>query len=195
MNVTSTTRFSGFYRLLTGLMLALLLGQAVAADTGLRFREFSIHAGNSPQSLLSSLKLDYQLTPYLREGLLNGMTLENEINFELEWHNTWWWNTRKRLYSVKAELKYHTLSKQYQVFRTGTKESWSYPNLVSALNRMGTLVDEPLPNLPPAAYNNDASIFVSAKLTPKTLYLPLKIQALFSDRYSLEAEGVMWPIP
>lgn len=194
MNTTSMS-LTGLYRLLTGLLLVMLLGQAVAADSGIRFREFSVHASDKAKQLLTSLELDYQLTPYLREGLLNGMTLQNEINFDLEWHNTWWWNTRKRLYSVKAELKYHPISKQYQVFRTGTKQSWNYPNLVSALNQMGSLVDEPLPALPQNAYNSDAAIVVSAKLTPKTLYLPLKIQDLFSDRYSLEGEGVVWPIP
>jgi hypothetical protein len=60
---------------------------------------------------------------------------------------------------------------------------------------MGHLEDQPLPALPENAYHNDASLFVVAKLTPKSLHLPLKVQALFTDRYSLESEGVMWPIP
>ena len=60
---------------------------------------------------------------------------------------------------------------------------------------MGHLEDYPLPALPQNAYGNDASLVVGVRLSPKTLHLPLKIQALFSDRYALESEGVMWPIP
>lgn len=196
-------RVNGSYQLLAGVLLALLLGQilallpgqTIAAENGIHFREFSIHAAENPRVLQTNLKLDYELTNYLREGLLNGMTLENEIHFDLEWHSNWLWNSRQPFHTITSELKYHPLSKQYQVFRSDTQENWSYPNLLSALNHMGTLTDEPLPPLPQNAYNNDASIYVSAKLTPKTLYLPLKIQALFSDRYSLESEGVMWQIP
>jgi hypothetical protein len=194
MNVASIN-YRRLRRLLSGLLLALMLAQAGATENGIYFREFSIYPGEQPQTLLSKLQLEYQLSDYLREGLLNGMTLENEIQFNIEWHNTWWWNTRRRLQTLKAELKYHPLSKQYQLVRLDTGENWSFPTLIGALEQMGHLEDQPLPALPENAYHNDASLFVVAKLTPKSLHLPLKVQALFTDRYSLESEGVMWPIP
>lgn len=191
----TTARISRFYRFLAGLLLACLLGQAMAADNGIHFREFSIRNLNQSRALVNNLKLDYQLTDYLREGLLNGMTLENEIRFTLEWHHTWWWNTQKPLATVRAELKYHPLSKQYQVVRQDTRENWNFPNLPAALEQLGTLADYRLPKLPENAYHNDASIFVTATLSPKSLKLPLKLQELFTDRYSLQSDGVLWPIP
>jgi len=194
MNVAAIT-LRGLRQLLLGLLLALLLGSALAEEASVHFREFSVYPGEQPKSLLSNVKLDYQLSDYLREGLLNGMTLQHEIRFNLEWHNTWWWNTQRRLQTIKAELNYHPLSQQYQLVRLDTGENWSFPTLIAALEKMGALEDYPLPALPQNAYNNEASIFVTAKLSPKSLNLPLKVQALFSDRYSLESEGVMWPIP
>lgn len=176
----------------------LLLPVGLWADVqepGVSFREFSIYAGEQPGSLQTSLQLDYQLSNYLREGLLNGMTLESDLSFELEWHHSWWWNTRRPLLEIKRELSYHPLSRQYQVVDPATGDNWSFPTLIAALEQLGTLADYPLPELPADAYHRDASLFVTATLTPKTLYLPLKVQALFSDRYSLESEGVMWPIP
>ena len=187
-----------WHRLLTpctALLLGLWLNTVSAEDTGISFQEFAIHTGDTPQTLVSDIRLTYQLSDYLREGLLNGMTLENELSFTIEWHNSWWLNSQKRLSSVKSELTYHSLSKQYQVVRQDTNETWNFPTLIAALEQMGKLEDYTLPALPDSAYHSDAAIFATAKLTPKSLYLPLKIQALFSDRYALESEGVMWPIP
>lgn len=184
------------YDWLIGLVLALFLVASPAfASADISFREFSMHQDSGSGQILANVALDYQLTPYLRNGLLNGMTLQHEIRFSLEWHNAWWWNDNKPLASVKTELSYHSLSRHYQLVRLDTNEHWNFPTLPSALNKMGTLTDYALPPLPANAFNNDASIFVTASLRPESLELPLKVQALFSDRYSLESEGVMWPIP
>ncbi|WGZ94513.1 MAG: DUF4390 domain-containing protein [Candidatus Thiothrix putei] len=180
--------------LLTGLLLCALWGQALAAESHLQFREFSIRI-QPPKQLLTNFKLDVELSDYLREGLLNGLTLQQETRFTLEWHNTWWWNTQKPLVVVKTELKYHPLSKQYQVVRPDTKENWNFPNLSAAIEQMGTLSDYRLPALPEDAWGDNAAIFVTATLTQQSLELPLKLKSLFSDRYSLESDGVLWPIP
>ncbi|MBJ6608766.1 MAG: DUF4390 domain-containing protein [Candidatus Thiothrix moscowensis] len=196
MTATGLHGYYWYYRLMLSLLLLLCLPQTVLAEDGsIRFREFAIHRSEDASVLQASLKLDYQLNQYLRDGLLNGMALENEIRFELEWHNAWWLNSRKQWHTVKTELKYHPLSKQYQLVNSASRESWSFPNLAGALLKMGALADYPLPALPDNAVNNDAFIAVTARLTPKTLYLPLKIQSLFSDRYSLESEEMLWSVP
>ena len=186
-------------QLLFGSILLFCLGFPVsmAAADGIAFQEFSIQqdSDTQPSTLRATVKLDYQLNDYLRDGLLNGMTLESEIRFELEWHNAWWWNDSKALDKIKTELKYHSLSQHYQLVRLDTNEHWNFPTLISALEKMGTLKNYELPALPAKAYHNDAAIFVTAKLKPQAMELPLQVQALFSDRYSLESEGVMWPIP
>ncbi|QTR51099.1 DUF4390 domain-containing protein [Candidatus Thiothrix anitrata] len=184
------------WRWLLSFWLVLWLGTAVAeVMPGVNFRGFAVNEGESPRTLVTQVQLDYQLSQYLRDGLLNGMTLEHSINFGLEWHQSWWWNTRRHLASVKAELKYHPLSKQYQLVRLDTGEDWSFSTLIAALEQMGRLEDYTLPQLPESAFGNDASLVVVARLVPKALHLPLKIQALFSDRAALDSEGVMWPIP
>jgi len=181
--------------LVTGLLvLCTGLGQVQAAENSIRFQEFSIQI-QPPKQLVTSLKLDYDLSDYLREGLLNGLTLQNETRFTLEWHNTWWWNTQKPLVVVKTELKYHPLSQQYQVVREDNKQNWNFPNLPAALEQLGTLSDYRLPAVPEDAWGDNAAIFVTATLTQQSLELPLKLKSLFSDRYSLESDGVLWPIP
>ena len=195
MTITNLSIMSHLTRLLlAGLLLVSLWGQASAAENGIHFREFSIRI-QKPKQLVTSLILDYELSDYLREGLLNGLTLKSETLFTLEWHNNWWWNTQKPLARVKTELKYHPLSKQYQVVRLDTKENWSFPTLPTAVEQMGTLADYRLPALPTDAWGDNAAIFVEASLTQQSLELPLKLKSLFSDRYSLQSDGVLWPIP
>lgn len=179
-----------------GLWLIFGIISPLLAAEEIKIREFSFTPlDNNPDILLANLKLDYNLGNYLREGLLNGMTLESEIHFDLEWHSDWWWNTRKSLAVVKSELKYHALSQHYQLLRLDTNENWNFPTLASALERMGTLKDYMLPDLPEDVHHNNASIVVYSRLAPKALQLPLKIQKLFAERDSLESEGVVWSIP
>lgn len=191
----TTVNVSWLYRLLAGVLLLATVGVGWATEDRIAFKDISLHPAEQAQVLVSDIQLEYQLSDYLRNGLLNGMTLESEVSFILEWHSTWWWNTQKKLVSVRSRLKYHPLSKQYQVVRLDNDKSWSFPNLVSALEKLGELQNYHLPKLPDNAYNNDAAIFITASLRPESLELPLKVQALFSDRYSLTTDGVLWPLP
>lgn len=191
-----TVKNSFFLRILAGLLTGLLLLPGAQAEDDISFVDFSIRPSEQRRVLITDVQLDYRLGDYLRSGLLNGMTLESELLFMLEWHNTWWWNTQKPLASIKMRLKYHPLSQQYQVIRLNDKQHWNFPNLVTALEKMGKLSNYRLPPLPENALDNDAAVFVTAKLRPESLNLPLKMHSLFSDRYSLETTyGVMWPIP
>ena len=75
-----------------GVFLCFWLSTAASGVTpGISFRGFAVTEGESPRTLVTQVQLDYQLTQYLRDGLLNGMTLENAVTFGLEWHQTWWW--------------------------------------------------------------------------------------------------------
>ena len=197
--MTTKTRLSVLLRWMTACWVMALLAIPItpaAAEDGISFNEFSIQStnGNNKQ-LVANMQLDYDLNSYLRNALLNGLTLENEISFELQWHNAWWFNDSKKIDNIKAELKYHSLSQHYQLLRLDTGEHWNFPSLASALGQMGKISQHNLPTLPGNAFHNNAAIFVTATLKPKSLELPLKIQSLFSDNYSLDSEGVMWPIP
>ncbi|MFN3785298.1 MAG: DUF4390 domain-containing protein [Thiothrix sp.] len=182
---------------LAGLMLVCLMKAVHAADAeqGIRFREFSLLTKPPATAVVNNLRLDYTMNAYLREGLLNGMTLEQEIRFELERYNAWWWNSKTHLVSVHSELQYQPVTKQYQVTRLDTQEHWTFPTLPAALQQLGSLSNYRLPDLPEDAFGNNASIFATAVLAPQSLRLPLKLHGLFSDRYALTSDGVLWPLP
>lgn len=177
--------------LLSGLLWG---GSAKAADEIL-LKEFVITTPEKPTQLVANVSFDYQLNSYLREGLLNGVTLKQTISFDLVWESLWLWNTTRPLDKVETELQYHALSKHYQLERLDTQEHWNFTSLASALDYMGSLVNHKLPALPPNTLGTNAAVVIKVTLAPKSPVLPLKLRLLFTDDYAIESQGVKWPLP
>ncbi len=169
-----------------------LSGSTWAAEEQVRVQEFMLQQDGQTKQWVANIRFDYQLTDYLRESLLNGVTLRNEIRFDLVWHSDWWFNKTENLTSIVTELKYHALSRHYQLFRKDTGENWNFSNLASALEHLGTVQRFSLPALPPKAYKSDAAIYVEAVLEPKAPQMPFS--ALFSEDHRLVSQGVLWPL-
>lgn len=190
------TRSSLYIKLLLWLMLCIvLIITPVKAGDEILLKEFVVTAPEKPDQLVASVSFDYQLTDYLREGLLNGVTLKQTISFDLVWESVWLWNSTRPLARIETELQYHALSQHYQLVRLDTQEHWNFTSLASALDYMGTLENYKLPKLPLNALGTQAAIVTKVILTPKSPPLPLKLRLLFTDDYAIESQGVKWPLP
>lgn len=180
------------------LMWAVLVPPVAAVTERITVHDFVLYEGGSKERLVASVRFDYDLTEYLRESLLNGITLRSEIRFDLTWHSDWWWNKTEKLDRIVSELKYHALTGQYQLVNKATNENWNFSNLATALQQLGRLDKYPLPALPGSAFQGDAAIYVEARLEPRaseSLGVPAKLATLFSgEKYELISQGVMWPL-
>ncbi|WP_298607628.1 DUF4390 domain-containing protein [uncultured Thiothrix sp.] len=173
----------------------LLATTSFAAEEKITVRDFTLYNNGQNIPLTATLHLDYQLTDYLRDSLLNGGTLTHEVRFNLVWHNDWWFNKSEKFASIISELKYHSLSRHYQVVRKDTGEHWNFSNLASALNHLGSLENYKLPPLPTNVYQANTSLFMEATLSPKEPdSLPLGLSNLFSEDHSLVSQGVLWAL-
>ena len=148
--------------------------------------------------MIADIRFEYQLTDYLRESLLNGITLHNEIRFDLNWHSDWWWNKTESLDKITAALKYDALSRQYQLVNKKSGQNWNFSNLAAALEHLGVVRKHVLPALPTKAFEGDASIYIEATLAPvvaKSLDIPSKLSSLFGNEdHQLVSQGVLWPL-
>ena len=182
--------------LLLGLI-TLFLMQPLQAQDEVLLEDFVLSTPDTkaPDQLVANVRFDYQLNDYLRESLLNGVTLKQTISFDLMWQSDWLWNTTRTLAKIETELQYHALSEHYQLVRLDTQEHWNFPNLASALEFMAVLQGYKLPKLPPKTLGSGASIVLKALLAPNTPQLPLKLRLLFGDDSAIESQGVMWPLP
>lgn len=187
---------SWWMRTLCIILLGWLIATAsFAADEKITVRDFTLYNNGQSKSLTVTLHLDYQLTDYLRDTLLNGGTLIHEVSFSLISHSDWWFNKNEKFASIVSELKYHSLSRHYQVVRKDTGEHWNFSNLASALSHLGALENYKLPLLPTNAYKNDTSLYMEAGLAPKEPdSLPLGLSKLFSDDHALVSQGVLWAL-
>ena len=173
----------------------LIATTSFAAAEKITVRDFTLYNQGQNKPLTATLHLDYQLTDYLRDSLLNGGTLRHEVRFNLVWHSDWWFNKSEKFASIISELKYHSLSRHYQVVRKDTGEHWNFSNLASALSHLGALENYKLPPLPANAYKNDTSLYMEATLAPKEPdSLPLGLSSLFSEDHALVSQGVLWAL-
>lgn len=176
-------------------LILMLQAQVLAGSEEITLQNFSLEASEeNSKVLVANIQFNYQISDYMRESLLNGIALRNEIKFDLVWHSEWWFNKNQKIAEVVTELKYHALSRQYQVVRKDTEENWNFSNLSAALDYVGKIKNFALPELPEAAYQDNASIYVEAVLEPKASSMPLNLSALFSSKNRLVSQGVMWPI-
>lgn len=171
---------------------------ATAAEEQIVVHDFALYQGDSKEKLVANIRFDYYLSDYLRESLLNGITLRSEVRFDLVFHSDWWWNKTEQLDSIVSELKYNALTGQYSLFNEQSDKSWNFSNLAAALQHLGGVNGHALPPLPDKAFANDAAVYIEATLEPrasKSLGVPAKLSSLFSkDKYKLTSQGVMWPL-
>lgn len=154
-------------------------------------RNFTLQADeNNIQQ--ASMFIDYRLPNTIREALTHGIPLVAKVDFTLGQHRSWWWDSVNKLLDIRFQLKYHSLSKHYLLTRLDTTEHWSFSTLGGALQQMGKIPRQSLPQLTNIDVNDNYYLFVKATLAAEALNLPLKFQAYFNNKYQLESEGVLW---
>jgi len=168
----------------------------VWAKEGIYFKRNDIHSIDAANNVyLVSAQIDYQLSPYLEQALLNGIVLNSKTRMVLVKQNNWWWSQVESLSTLDYQLKYHALSRHFLLTRRDTNENWNFRSLTTALRKMGSVVNHRLPALSKDINDGGYEIYLSSDLSPATLRLPLKIQSIFSSQYSMSSEVIKWPLP
>jgi len=180
-----------------GFLVLILFWCAVGwAKEGIHFKRSAIHKVDSANNVyLVSAQLDYQLTPYLEQALLNGIVLNSTTRVVHVKPSSWWWSQAESLSTLNHQLKYHALSRHFLLTRNNTNDNWNFRSLTAALRKMGSVVNHRLPALPKTIHDGGHSIYLSSTLSPATLRLPLRIQSIFSSQYSMSSEVIKWPLP
>lgn len=194
MNVLSN------YQIIKTLLLVLLVSfssAALSADKpGIYFNRHSMHMVDENKSVyLISAQVDFNLSPYLEQALLNGVVLKVDTLIGLGKRRRWWSNDQGNLSTISYQIKYHALSRHFLLTRNDTNENWNFRSLSATLRKMGSIVNYKLPALPAVVKTGNYYLYMNVRLSPATLRLPLRIQSLFSSQYSMASEVVSWPLP
>ena len=147
------------------------------------------------QSYKAQLNIKYQLTDYLHQALLNGVTLKAQLELNYYQPNNWFWNKNESLGGLKFRLKYHALSRHYLLSRDDTNEHWNFGNLPAALRKMGEVRNYKLPRLDKREADDGNVVTAIVHFEPEKIKLPLRVQSLMSSEYSLSSQEARWPLP
>jgi len=171
----------------------LLLLPSFSYAANIDFKDFKLIG--EPSNYKINTRVEFELTDYLRDALLNGVTLNTRIQFRLVKHKSWWFNDDNPLLTISYQLKYHALSRHYLLSRNDTNEHWNFSNLPSAIRKLSEAREYGLPNITEPLGQGKYYIIAAADMKPSTLNLPLRFRSLFSDKFTLTSEGVLWPLP
>lgn len=144
-------------------------------------------------------KIKYPLTPRVNEALDNGVPITFEQDIELihripilgrfwQWESTLWATT------LRYELRYHALSKQYVMQSLDTQYQRNFPSLDSVLNALGSIN---MLNLPPEHLEDidDLILQIRSGLDLYALPIPMRPGALLSNKWQLSSpwKKAVWP--
>ncbi len=174
------------------LVVSFLFAPSITFAEGVTFTNFKLVGSTPKYKILTGV--EFHLTNYLQNALENGVALKARVQFRLIIDRGWWFNKEVTLHTINYQLKYHALSQHYLLTRNDTNEHWNFSNLPATLRKLGELRQYSLPNVQ-LSDGNSHSILAVADMAPETLRLPLRIQSLFSDKYSIASEGILWPLP
>lgn len=144
-------------------------------------------------------QIKYPLTARIEEALANGVPITFLQQLKLEETTTllgdyWAWQDTLWIITLRYELRYHALSKQYVLLALDTHHRRSFLTLESALTALGTI--EAL-NLPPEHLSDleDLSLQLRSKLDLYALPTPMRPGALISSKWKLASPWttIAWP--
>jgi hypothetical protein len=126
--------------------------------------------------------VDYVISPPVREALLNGVSLVFVLEISVLEYHDWWLNSQVADLKQRYQLEYQALSLQYVLENLNTGIQESFPDLGSALRRLGQVVDFPFIDSTLLDSSNKYILQIRVSLDVDELPLPLRVRAyLFSD--------------
>ncbi len=154
-----------------------------------------VQARLGSERLLLRGNIDVALTPKVEEALNNGIPLDFVLEVRLHRRRALIWDETTRSWSARRELRYHALSGQYLVTRSGatpTPTRASFQSLAEALTAAGVL-DESLALEPPLAdTGGDYRVGVRVHLDIEALPPVLRPAAYTSRAWDLNSGWTMW---
>ena len=172
--------------------LLFLISAPVTADE-IDFKDFKLIGQPAKYQVIT--RVEFKLSDYLHKALINGVSIKARVQFRLREHQSWWFDNDVKLLTINFQLQYHALSRHYLLTRSDTNEHWNFTTLPSALRKLSELRKYNLPQIKAPIKSGGYSLFSIADIVPATLRLPLRIQSIFSDKYKITSEGVLWPLP
>ena len=179
--MTSTIRLTVF-----GPLLFVLLVESSWAQFSVR----QLQAVNQGSEIKIITELDLVFSEPLEEAVEHGVNLQIVTEFGQD-QNSWIGGGFKVLESLKYRLSRNTLSGRYVVHHVDKDQMRTFPSLGRALQHIAI---PPIVTLAVDGLEHTDTIAVRTYVDTYALPSPLRLQAFFSRRWSLDTTWTVWPI-
>lgn len=163
-----------------------------AADAKGRFEVSSAYTTLRDGVYYLNAQISYDLPPKAEEALESGVTLNLEVQIEVERSRRF--RTDKQIADLRQRysIQYHALSERYIVRNLNSGEQTSFASLTAAEERLGVLSD--IPVLDSALLTPGARHYISlrAVLDIRRLPVPLRLFAAFLDDWRVASKWFTW---
>ena len=129
-------------------------------------------------------------TEPLQQAVDHGVTLQIVTEFGLPKEN-WYGRDFVLLKEIRYYLSRNALSGRYVVYQQDRDETRTFPSQIEALRHISI---PPIVLIPMADLEGAENLAVRTFVDTYKLPSPLRLQAFFSRRWSLDTDWTLWPI-
>ncbi len=170
-----------------------LLLLAFASFSELALAQFSVQhlqISSNDSNLQIITKLNLVFTEPLTQAVDHGVTLELVTEFGIP-RERWYGRQIESLKELRYFLSRSALSGRYVIYQQDRDETRTFPSLTKALEHISI---PPILLVPTTDVLNADDLAVRTYVDTYKLPSPLRLQAFFSQRWSLDSGWTLWPI-
>ena len=171
-----------------GLMLIALASFSKLAMSQFSVQQLHVSSNDTNVQLITELQLIF--TEPLQQAVDHGLTLQIVTEFGLP-KEYWYGREIVLLKEIRYFLSRNALSGRYVVYQQDRNETRTFPTQTAALRHISI---PPIVLIPTIDLGDAENIAIRAFVDTYKLPSPLRLQAFFSRRWSLNTDWTLWPI-
>jgi hypothetical protein len=139
-------------------------------------------------------RVDYPVSPAIRDALRDGITLSFELDARVDRERRFWFDSNIVDVTLRRELSYHAVSDRFIVRDTRSGDLDTFATLEEALDYLGRVNAWPIlvePQLDGGNYT------ISVRAGVRRGHLPASLRALlfWTDDWARQSEWYTWSLP
>jgi hypothetical protein len=141
-------------------------------------------------------RVEYPVSPALRNALRDGVTLTFDLESRVERERRLWFNSSVVDVVLRRELSYHAVTDRYVVRDVRSGDQTSFATLEEALDFLGKVNDWPI-LVEPQLDEGQGNYSISVRAGVRRGSLPASLRALlfWTDDWARVSEWYTWSLP
>jgi len=164
----------------------------LAADYGFNIVRAEIKPEAEEEVLLLDADIDYRFSEPTIDALRNGVTLTLAWQVKIIEDRSWWWEPSVLEESHAFRIRYHALSKLYQILGEYSETPRNFVSLNAMLEAMEIIRDLPLEGRPKLVKGRRYRASLVVGLDIESLPLPLRPVAYVTPAWHLRSPVYKW---